>query len=133
MEGKPGYAGASSFDDTATKDWFYDAVNWAAKNDLVAGYGNRRFGPNNAVTREQLAAIMNKYTQFKRYTSAAKADLSQFNDRGQISKWATESMQWAVGNKLLSGVGNRTLQPKGTATRAQLAVILKAYDENIRK
>lgn len=56
MEGKPGYAGASSFDDTATKDWFYDAVNWVAKNDLVAGYGNRRFGPNNAVTREQLAA-----------------------------------------------------------------------------
>ena len=113
-------------------EWYANAVNWAAKNNLVAGYGGGRFGPSDPVTREQLAAILNKYTQFKKYDTKTKADLNQFKDNSKISNWAREAVQWAVANSLISGVGDGILDPKGTATRAQLAVILRAYDKNIR-
>lgn len=132
-EGKPEFSGASAFDDVSKSDWFYDAVNWAAKNNLVAGYGNRKFGPNNQVTREQLAAILFKYTQFKKFASKTSADLSKFKDYNATSAWAKDAVKWAVANGLISGFENGTIRPKGTATRGQLAVILKAYDQSIRK
>lgn len=133
MEQKPGFEGKSVFTDVPEKEWYYTAVNWAAKNGLVAGYGNGIFGPNNPVTREQLAAILNKYTQYKKYNSATAGDLSKFKDNAAVSGWAKASMQWAVGNGLISGFEDGRIQPQGTATRAQLATILRAYDTNIRK
>lgn len=133
MEQKPRFEGNSVFTDVPQKEWYYAAVNWAAKNGLVAGYGNGKFGPKNPVTREQLAAILNKYTQYKKYSSATAGDLSKFKDNSAVSRWAKESVQWAVGNGLISGFEDGSIRPKGTATRAQLAVILRAYDTNIRK
>lgn len=133
MEQKPQFKGNSVFTDVPEKEWYYEAVNWAEKNGLVAGYGNGKFGPNNPVTREQLAAILNKYTQYKKYNSATAGDLSKFKDNSAVSRWAKESVQWAVGNGLISGFEDGSIQPQGTATRAQLAVILRAYDNNIRK
>ena len=131
-ERKPTVSTKSVFSDVKFGEWYANAVNWAAKNNLVAGYGGGRFGPSDPVTREQLAAILNKYTQFKKYDTKTKADLNQFKDNSKISNWAREAVQWAVANSLISGVGDGILDPKGTATRAQLAVILRAYDKNIR-
>lgn len=133
IEGKPAFSGSSAFDDIRSEDWYYNAVNWAAKNNLVAGYGNRQFGPNNPVSREQLAAILYRYTEFKKYDTSPTTELSKFNDAGAISNWATKSMKWAVASELISGVGNNTIAPLRTASRAQLATILRAYDQKVRK
>lgn len=131
-EGKPA-AKASQFTDVASGQWYTDAIGWAAANKLVSGYGNGKFGPNDSVTREQLAAILYQYTKFKGFKFSTAGDLNKFKDAKEISSWAKESVQWAVANSLLSGVGDELIEPKGTANRAQVATILLAYDVNIRK
>lgn len=132
-ENKPAVTGGSRFTDVKDNQWFAKAVTWAAEKGVVAGYGNGKFGPNDPITREQMVAILYKYSQLKGYDLSATADLSTFKDQNQISKYAVTSMKWAVGAKLVSGRGNNMLAPKGTATRAEIATILRAYDTNIRK
>ena len=112
--------------------WYAMAVKWAADKGLVSGYGNGKFGPEDAVTREQLLAIMYKYSEMKGYDMSATADLSKYADRSKISKWATTAVKWGVSHKVLSGT-DKGIEPQGNATRAQIAVILQAYDKNVRK
>ena len=131
-EGKPRTSG-SSFSDVEAGQWYSSAIGWAAQKKLVAGYGNGRFGPNDGITREQLAAILYQYSKFKSLVNTKTADLGRFNDNKQISRWAREAMEWASANALLSGFEDSTIRPKGNATRAQLATILFAYDSNVRK
>ena len=122
---------SARFTDVPNGQWYTDAVNWAAANDLVNGYGNSTFGPEDDITREQMAAILYRYAQFKGYDHTVQGDLSRFADGGQTSDWAREAVVWAVDNGLLTGKGGGLLDPKGTATRAEVATILMRFVENI--
>lgn len=130
MEGKPTAAG-ETFTDVAAGQYYADAVAWASANGIVSGYGNNLFGPNDPITREQMAAILYRYVQYKGYDDAVKGDVSAFADGNQVSSYAVEAMKWAVGVGLISGVGNNMLDPTGSATRAQVATILMRFCENI--
>lgn len=130
LEGAPG-ENPSRFTDVPTGQWYTEGVNWAAANDLVNGYGNSTFGPKDDITREQMAAILYRYAQFKGYDCTVQGDLSRFADGGQTSDWARDAVVWAVDKGLLTGKGGGLLDPKGTATRAEVATILMRFVENI--
>lgn len=123
----------STFTDVVEGSWYADAVNWAAANDIVSGYGDGIFGPNDNITREQMAAILYRYAEYKGYDVSAVGDLSQFNDADNVSEWANEVMSWAVGAGLINGMGDGSVAPQGTATRAQVATVLMNFCENIAK
>lgn len=125
-----GSAGAPAvFTDVAADAWYADSVNWAAEKGIVSGYGNGTFGPEEAITREQMAQIIYNYAKYKGYDVTAQGNLSQFTDAGELASWSETSMAWAVAKKLISGTTSTTLTPTGTATRAQVAQILKNFCE----
>lgn len=126
LEGLPSVEG-ESFTDVSADQYYSDAVAWASASDIVNGYGDGTFGPNDPITREQLAAILYRYMQYKGYATEATGDISEFTDGSQVSSYAVEAMNWAVGVGLISGVGNNTLAPKDIATRAQVAMILMRF------
>ena len=131
LEGTP--VGSSGvFTDVAAGQWYADAVNWAAANDIVGGYGNGKFGPEDDITREQMAQILYNYATFKGYDVSVQGNLSVFNDGATTSDWALSAMKWAVGSGLLQGY-NGNLNPIGTATRAEVAQILMNFCENIAR
>ena len=117
----------AGFTDVAENDWFATAVNWAAREGIVAGFEDESFRPNEAITREQLAAILCNYSAWKGKDTSARADLSRYSDAAEISSWATDVMRWAVAEGLISGMTADELQPQGNATRAQVAAILQRY------
>ncbi len=125
MEGEPAVQNGVIFNDVADSDWYAPAVRWAASQGIVSGYGNSAFGPNDPITREQLAAILSNYAAYKGYAVAARADLSAYTD--QPSAWAESAMQWAVAEKLITGKGNGVLDPTGQATRAEIAAIVMRF------
>ena len=107
--------------------WYSDAVSWAAANGIVEGYGGGKFGPNDPITREQMAAILYRYCAFKAYDTSESADISRYDDAGSVSSWAREAMSWANGAGLITGMTGTTLAPRETATRAQVAMILMRF------
>ena len=113
------------FTDVHDGDWYADAVNWAASAGIVAGFEDGTFRPNAPITREQMAAILYNYAQWKGMDVSSRADLSSYSD--QPSVWAEEVMQWAVAEGLISGTSATTLDPQGYATRAQVASILQRF------
>ena len=119
----------TSFTDVPEGKWFSKPIQWAYKNGYASGVGKDLFGPSNPVTREQLAVFLYNYTQKKGYNAGPSADISGYSDVSNISKWAVSGMQWAVGNALISGTSATTLSPKGVASRAQVALIIKNYVE----
>lgn len=123
----------SSFTDVVDGSWYADAVNWAAANNIVSGYGDGIFGPNDNITREQMASILYRYAEYKGYDVSAVGDLGQFNDADNVSEWANDVMRWAVGAGLINGMGDGSVAPQGTATRAQVATVLMNFCENIAK
>ena len=108
-------------------EWYATAVNWAASVGVVNGYEDNTFRPNDAITREQLAAILMNYAAYKGQDVSARASLDAYSDAENVSTWATDTMQWAVAKGLLTGVTADTLQPQGAATRAQVAAILQRF------
>ena len=106
-------------------------VAWASANGIVTGYSNGSFGPDDTITREQMAAILYRYARYKGYDLSARTDLSGYTDAGQVSAYATDPMTWAVGSGLITGTSGTTLSPAGSATRAQAAVILARFCQNI--
>ena len=130
MEGRPAAASAG-FADVASGDWYASAVNWAAANGVVSGVSETGFGPNNALTREQLALILYRFAQYKGYDVTGTSDLTAYADGSSVSGWAAEAMGWAVNAGLISGVGGNQIAPTGTATRAQVAQILMNFCENV--
>ena len=118
----------AGFADVSADDWYATAVNWAASAGVVSGTGDGNFSPNAAITREQLAAMLMNYSAWKGEDVSARADLSAYSD--QPSTWATETMQWAVAEGLISGVTADQLQPQASATRAQVAAILQRFLKN---
>lgn len=119
----------AGFTDVDENDWFATAVNWAAREGIVAGFEDDSFRPNAAITREQLAAILCNYSAWKGEDTSARADLSRYSDAAEISSWATDVMRWAVAEGLISGMTADELQPQGNAIRAQVAAILQRYLE----
>lgn len=128
LEGSPAVSTAS-FDDVAAGEYYANGVSWAAANGVVSGYGNNLFGPNDPITREQMATILYRYAQYKEYETVVTGDVSSFTDGTSVSSYAVEPMNWAVGTGLLSGVGNNILNPTGNATRAEAATILMRFCE----
>ena len=120
-------AESAGFADVAANDWYATAVNWAAASGITSGTGDGTFSPNTAITREQLAAILMNYAQYKGRDVSARATLDTYNDATAISSWANDVMSWAVAEGLLTGVTADTLQPQGAATRAQVAAILQRF------
>ena len=118
MEGRPTAYGVA-FNDTNAM-----SAAWAASAGIVNGYGNGKFGPDDLVTREQLAAILFRYAQYKNVHTASRASLGKFADAAKVSGWATESMQWAVGVSMINGYTDGTVKPQGNATRAELTALL---------
>ena len=128
MEGEPKVGGEQKFPDVKTSDYYYEAVKWAEKNRIVSGYDNGKFGPNNYITREQLATILKNYADYKKKDTSARADLSTFTDEKGISSYAREGIAWAVANKVMSGKNNGTrVDPRGNATRAEAAAMIQNY------
>ena len=132
MEGRPAAASAG-FADVASGDWYASAVNWAAANGVVSGVSETGFGPNNALTREQLALILYRFAQYKGYDVTGTSDLAAYADGSSVSGWAAEAMGWAVDAGLISGVGGNQIAPTGTASRAQVAQILMNFCENVAR
>ncbi len=123
----------SAFSDVAEDAWYADAVNWAAAKHLVQGYGNGKFGPEDIVTREQMAQILYNYAKMKGYDLSPKGDITLFPDAQAVSDWAKEAVTWAVGSGLLGGRTSGVLDPTGTATRAEVAQILWNFCEKVVK
>ena len=122
----------SSFDDVPEGKWFSKPIQWAYLNGYTSGIGGGRFGPNFPVTREQLAQFLYNYTQRNGWNTSVSANIRGYPDAGQVANYAENAVAWAVGNGLISGVkaGDTVyLKPKGAATRAQVAVIVKNYVE----
>lgn len=133
-EEKPEATGTSSFTDVPTKGkWYSDAVLWGAANKIVAGYPDKTFRPNQAVTREQLVSVLYKYAIFKEYAEemdGGAMGLAGFPDGDKVASYARPGMLWAVTNSIISGT-NKGLEPQGFATRAQMAVIIRAFVTNV--
>ena len=132
MEGKPYVAGKCKFPDVQnTQEYYYNAIKWASSNKIVSGYNNGKFGPDDNITREQVAVILWKYSKYKGTYKAVKADYSQFKDSKNISSFAREGMNWAVGSGVITG-SNGMLNPLGTATRAEVASMIFKYCTRIK-
>ena len=125
--GEPQAAAAADFSDVSADAYYADAVAWAAEAGIVNGYSDSAFGPADAITREQMAAILMNYSEHQGSDVSARADLSGFSDAAGVSTWADEAVQWAVSEGLIKGVTADTIQPQGQATRAQVAAILQRY------
>lgn len=130
LEGEPAGTGSSSFSDVCSGSYYEKAVAWAAANGIVTGTGSTSFSPDAKVTREQLAAILYRYAQYKKLDTDAGAKLDSFSDAGNVSGYASEALSWAVSEGLINGASGR-LMPKGDATRAQVAAILHRFVENV--
>lgn len=128
LEGSPAVNYVLPFDDVAEGAWYTQAVRWAAASGVVSGYGGGSFGPNDPVTREQLAAILYRYEQYKGggFTGAWMFPLD-FEDAGQVSDWAHEPMCWMTMKGIIGGIGDKLLDPGGRATRAQAAAMLMRF------
>ena len=134
LEGQPKPTTENPFGDVAAGTWYTDAVIWAAENKIVNGIGGDLFDPDGSVTREQMAAILYRYSVFKGLTMAQGAFAMTYPDEAGISAYALEAMRWANAEKLINGTeldGTVYLDPQGSATRAQVAAILMRYVQNV--
>ena len=129
MEGSPVPKGKNSFTDVEAGKWYADAITWTAENGIFAGYGKDKFGPDDPITREQLAAIFYRYADYKGYDLTVKGNLDTFKDADKITDYAETAMQWAVGSGLVKGKSGNLLDPQGTATRAEIAAMLHRFIE----
>ena len=130
VEGSPRLESDSKFTDVGSSEWYSAPVIWAAENGIVNGITETEFAPNQAITREQIAAIMYRYAKVKGYdTTQGGMAVREFEDYDSISSWAKEAMQWAVNTKLISGKTATTVNPLDAATRAESATIIMRFIE----
>ena len=134
LAGAPAPKAPNTFVDVPDGAWYTDAVTWAAENGVVSGIGGSRFDPSGFVTREQTAEILYNYAHSKGYDVSARADLTAFPDAGSVSGWAENALSWANAAGLINGTvrdGQTILDPQGSASRAQVAMILMNYVEHV--
>lgn len=131
VEGEPVVEG-KDFEDVSPDAWYSKAVAWASNNQIVSGYSETAFGPNDTATREQLTTIMYRYASYKKCDLSKKAELDKYEDKEQISEYAVESIEWANANGIISGTSETTISPKDNVQRCQVAAILKRFCENYK-
>ncbi|MGI6025473.1 MAG: S-layer homology domain-containing protein [Candidatus Scatomorpha sp.] len=131
MEGRPAVTGGSSFSDLADGAWYTDAVTWAASQGIVDGYGGGLFGPDDNITREQLASILYRYAQARGDDVSVGEDTNilSYSDAADVAGYAISAMQWACGAGVITGISESALAPRGEATRAQTAAMLMRFCE----
>ena len=132
LENQPSTS-AASFTDVASGAYYANAVAWANANGIVSGYGSGKFGPNDKVTREQLAAILYRYAQYKKYDVSGANSLDGYTDVQSVSSYAVPALQWANAAGVVNGKSGSKLDPKGYATRAEVAAMLMRFCENVEK
>lgn len=131
LENQPSTS-AASFTDVASGAYYANAVAWANANGIVSGYGSGKFGPNDKVTREQLAAILYRYAQYKKYDVSGAKSLDGYTDAQSVSSYAVPALQWANAAGIVTGKSGSKLDPKGNATRAEVAAMLMRFCENVK-
>lgn len=131
LEGEPSPIGACPFQDVASGKYYEKAITWAAENGIVSGFSADTFGPDQNITREQMAAILYRYATYKKYDVSTAGDLSKFPDADKVSSYAVDAMKWANAAGLINGSNDGKLYPAGNATRAQVAAILTRFCKNI--
>lgn len=131
LEDTPGASTANFFGDVKAGQYYADAVSWAAENKIVSGYSNNKFGPNDPITREQMAVILANYARFKGYDVSTGADLSGFDDADSVSGWALSAMIWTNTEGIIQGDGSK-LTPKANAERCQVAAIFQRFIEKYK-
>lgn len=131
LENQPSTS-AASFTDVASGAYYANAVAWANANGIVSGYGSGKFGPNNKVTREQLAAILYRYAQYKKYDVSGANSLDGYADAQSVSSYAVPALQWANAAGVVTGKSGSKLDPKGNAARAEVAAMLMRFCENVK-
>lgn len=122
---------STDFNDVDADAWYASSIAWAVENGILNGYGNGTVGPNDLITREQMAAMLYNYANMLGLDTSARANLSNYSDAESISNWAEEVMSWANAEGIISGVTNNVLAPQGTATRAQVAAMLERFIINV--
>ena len=127
LDGTPDVSAATAFADVPVDSWYTEAVAWARSIGVVEGYSETTFGPNDSITREQMATILYRYARYKGYDVSKRADLSAYADAASVSSWALEAMSWANATGLIRGRTETTLNPAATATRAEVATILMRF------
>jgi len=131
LEGEPAAFG-NPFDDVFADAYYADAVRWTYAEKIVNGYGGGKFGPNDAITREQLAVILMNYAKLKGYDVSAVTSLAKYSDADTVSDWALEAITWANAERLINGDSIK-LMPRDNAQRAQTAAILQRFIEMYMK
>lgn len=133
LEGKPVASDSRPFDDVESGKYYEKAISWAVENHIIEGYGNGKFGPEDDISREQMATILYNYAKFKGYDVSKMTDLSRFTDSNKISVWASTPLAWANAEGLINGKGDGILDPGGNALRCEVAAILHRFEEKIVK
>ena len=131
MEGSPVVNYLMTFEDVPQDAWYAEAVRWATAEKIVNGYSSFEYGSNDEITREQMATMLYRYMQYKGYDISTKADINSYTDFDNISEYAVEAIQYAVGSGLIKGKSANTLNPKDTATRAEIATLMQRFCEGI--
>lgn len=127
MSGMPAVSGSGNFTDVASSAWYADAVIWAVQNNITAGVSSTRFAPRQSVARQEMAALLYRYARKMGLDISGKNDLSSFHDSDQIAGWALEAMQWANYAGIINGKSGGKSDPQGTATRAEIAVMIRGF------
>ena len=135
IAGQPNVTSDKSYSDVNAGDWFYKAVQWATKNDIVSGYNDGKFRPNDPITREQVARVLMGYAKFLGYDTSATSDLKGYTDTNTVSSWATEYVQWAVGAGVYCGpMGSQNLlAANGDTVRSELATMMMNFCTKLAK
>ena len=129
MEEKPVVNYLMKFDDIVGNAYYAEAVRWSASEGIVNGYSDTEFAPDKKITREEIAAILGRYAEYKNVDTSVSGDLAQFTDQAQIADWARDNVAWAVGYGMLCGKGDGILDPQGNTTRAEAAAMLQRFLE----
>ena len=133
MEGEPKVTNAKEFADVTSGKYYYNAIKWATSKGIVNGYSNGKFGPEDNITREQLAVMLRNYAKYKGKNVSQTADISKYKDSGKTSGYAKTSVQWAIAKGIISGKDNGTrIDPQGTASRAEAASMIYNYCTKIK-
>jgi len=131
--GEPEVRGRSGYADVKDGEWYSDPIAWAKEIGIIDGYGNNIFGTGDDVTREQFALILYNFAKWIGIDVSASTDLDGYTDADKVSDWALDATRWANAMGLITGRDEKVLAPDGTATRAEAAVILQRFIENVLK